>query len=63
MGTTVCRKCGETIPGGTLLTHERTAHPAAPVAVKRPRTCYRPACKGVYGPHGHVPGVEGPHAY
>lgn len=45
------------------MTHE-LGHPKAPTApAAKPRTCYRAACKEVYGPHGHVPGVEGPHAY
>ena len=61
----VCRICGEDVDPGTLLTHERTAHPApAPAATARkPYTCRQPKCCEVYGPRGHVPGLEGPHAY
>jgi hypothetical protein len=62
MGTTICRKCGETIPGGTLLAHERTTHPVVTAPVK-PKVCRRTTCKEVYGPLGHIVGLEGPHAY
>jgi hypothetical protein len=62
--TTTCRKCGETIPGGTLLAHETAVHPRTPVVepTKRARPCYRPACVDYYG-GSHVVGVEGPHVY
>lgn len=61
-----CRICGLVLAPGTLATHEVTMHPKAPkapAAVAKPRTCYRVKCLEVYGPKGHVPGLEGPHAY
>jgi hypothetical protein len=61
--TTTCRKCGATLPGGTLLAHDKAMHPAAVLPAARPRTCYRPACVDYYGPSGHVVGRTGPHVY
>lgn len=63
--TTTCRKCGAVLPGGTLLAHEKAEH-AAPVvapAARRGYVCRQPKCVEVYGPRGHAPGTEGPHAY
>ena len=60
--TTICRKCGAELPGGTLLAHELAEHPKAAEAVAKPaRKCYRVRCLEVY-PTGHYP-EEGPHAY
>jgi len=61
--TTTCFVCGKGLPGGTLLTHVKTEHPTPETKIAKPRTCYRKACVEFYGPKGHVPGLEGPHAY
>jgi len=61
--TTICRKCGVVLPGGTLLTHDLAMHPKATLPVTRKGyVCRQLKCIEVYGPLGHVPGLEGPHA-
>lgn len=59
-----CGKCGAEVEPGTLLAHEKAMHPAAAATAAGPRrVCYRKGCVDVYGPRGHVVGLEGPHAY
>ena len=59
----VCKACGVEVAPGTLFAHELTHPKVVATKTAKPRTCYAPKCKEVYGPHGHVPGLEGPHAY
>lgn len=61
--TTICRKCGAELPGGTLLTHDLAAHPRTPAPDAKRKVCRRKGCLDLYGPHGHVPGLEGSCAY
>lgn len=61
--TTICRKCGAELPGGTLLAHEKATHPRPTAVTVKPKVCHRVRCLEVYGPHGHVIGLEGPCAY
>jgi hypothetical protein len=58
-----CTTCGTEVEPGTLLTHALTAHPKVATPAPKRYTCRAAKCTEVYGPRGHVPGVEGPHAY
>ena len=59
----ICPHCGDECAPGTLMAHVAAAHPKGAPAKKRPATCRAAKCVDVYGPAGHVPGIDGPHAY
>jgi hypothetical protein len=60
----ICRTCGTEVQPGGLLAHDLLAHPkaAAVATARKGYVCRQAKCVDVYGPGGHVPGLEGPHA-